>query len=72
MYIGGFDTEDMTKSITLAPGFIGAMQQFILNGQECFVPIQSFLMKDHLTHNLNAISNLNLTDTDRLSSTGDI
>ena len=34
MYIGGVDPGELMKLTASAPGFIGAMQQFILNGQE--------------------------------------
>ena len=37
MYIGGVDPGELMKLTASAPGFIGAMQQFILNGQESAV-----------------------------------
>ena len=34
MYIGGVDPGELMKLTASAPGFVGVMQQFILNGQE--------------------------------------
>ena len=41
MYIGGVDPGELMKLTASAPGFIGAMQQFILNGQESGVTVRN-------------------------------
>ena len=45
MYIGGVDPGELMKLTASAPGFIGAMQQFILNGQESAVPSNIYVVR---------------------------
>jgi hypothetical protein len=52
MYIGGIDPGELIKLTTSAPGFIGSMQQFILNGEEYFELASSGQLTNH---KLNAV-----------------
>ena len=52
MYVGGIDPGEFLKLTTSAPGFVGSMQQFILNGEEYFELANSGQLNNH---KLNAI-----------------